>query len=496
VQAVPSSPRAASSTPQAGAAAAAPYQPPLHGTNPHAQGTVATVFLAPTATRPLAGNLNGGPETIILGRARGEPRSNGTDHGHITILALLGNEILGVDTIPGQSVKGPLDAAQTAILNNLCTSTGGLVCVNAVTADSATTATGSTNHFEVAKANLAVSGAGVPAVGVDAANSNGNISSNGTCQTAHSDSSVANLTIAGNTLAKALQSSSDTKTCNNGTSTAPTATSKVVQLSTAGLPIPAPGCANGTPNTATGIPLLLPIVCNADDTSTNQTTIPYNVREALTILLLNSGGNGALANITTAAAESAAVAPSATTATGTTATGTTATGTTATGTTATGTTATGTTATGTTATGTTATGTTATGTTATGTTATGSTATGATGATSTGSTSTGEDTGEGATSTGATSTGATSTGEDTSTGATSTGDDTSTGATSTGTEGEPGETPGQPEEGTTGGAATAASSLPFTGYDVTGAVLLGLFLLVAGFGGRRVLAKRARRTSS
>ncbi len=37
----------AASSPQAAAAASNPYQPPLHGANPHGQGTIAAVDLAP-----------------------------------------------------------------------------------------------------------------------------------------------------------------------------------------------------------------------------------------------------------------------------------------------------------------------------------------------------------------------------------------------------------------------------------------------------------------
>ncbi len=49
------------------------------------------------------------------------------------------------------------------------------------------------------------------------------------------------------------------------------------------------------PNTDTGIALILPITCNADDTNgisvngVNQDTIPYAVREALAIRVLQLG---------------------------------------------------------------------------------------------------------------------------------------------------------------------------------------------------------------
>src|SRR5437868_6550794 len=123
---------APATAPAASPAAADPtYQPPLHGANPHGMGTIGTVDLNPSDTRPLSGDPTGASdassnrEEVILGRARGEQRSDGTYHGHITILSLFGNEILGVDSNPGQSEHGPLNAVQTQVLNNLCSSSGG-----------------------------------------------------------------------------------------------------------------------------------------------------------------------------------------------------------------------------------------------------------------------------------------------------------------------------------------------------------------------------------
>src|SRR5258707_3820892 len=75
-------------------------EPPLHGTYPHGQGTPAAVILNPSATRPFTNDPTGkdNGETLVVGRSRGEQRPDGSYHGHITIAALLGNEVLGVDT--------------------------------------------------------------------------------------------------------------------------------------------------------------------------------------------------------------------------------------------------------------------------------------------------------------------------------------------------------------------------------------------------------------
>jgi hypothetical protein len=44
--------------------------------------------------------------------------------------------------------------------------------------------------------------------------------------------------------------------------------------------------------------------------------------------------------------------------------------------------------------------------------------------------------------------------------------------------------------------AARVAALPFTGYDVIGALTLGVLLLGVGFGTRRVLARRADRSNS
>jgi LPXTG-motif cell wall-anchored protein len=67
--------------------------------------------------------------------------------------------------------------------------------------------------------------------------------------------------------------------------------------------IPAAGCANGTPDTISGIPAVLPIVCNADDIAGAAA-----VREALDVYVLQVGGTS-LAKETTASSEAFSVAP-------------------------------------------------------------------------------------------------------------------------------------------------------------------------------------------
>lgn len=292
------------------------YQPPLHGAVPHGQGSVATLDVAPSGTRPLNGDPSGGSdqsqdrEEAVVGRARGEQGPDGTYNGHITIVSLFGNEILGVDSTPGQSNTGPLEAVQAGILDQLCKGSNGNVCLEVLRADSSTTQTGSTNSFAVARASVG----GAQGINATAAESNGNIGQDANCQNAHGDSTVANATVGTQAVASVARSTTDSSACRDG-SQSQNNTSSVINLFGTGVPIPAAGCANGAPDTETGLPTLLPIVCNPDDTSgageaVAQATAPYGVREALTVFALEAGGTSLL-KATTAASESRAAAPAA-----------------------------------------------------------------------------------------------------------------------------------------------------------------------------------------
>ncbi len=312
--------------------------PPLHGTLPHGEGTVAVTQLTPDPTRPYSSDPSGKTapsELLVVGRARGEQRADGTYHGHITIAALAGTELLSIDTNPGESKTGPLDSVTSA----LCSSTGGAVCLGVVTANSTTTATGSTNHFAVANLQLGgLPGVTLPpgvlsALGATAASSDGNITSDGTCQTATGSTLITNANLGPTILADVIKSSTVSKACNNA---APTETDSSTVIPTTGAvtgllnAIPSAGCASGgnpnpdgsaggTANTVAGLAGVLDLVCNAADQSpaaaTNssdggkQATSPYGVREGLDAFVLALGGGSSLVKLTTAAADSTATAP-------------------------------------------------------------------------------------------------------------------------------------------------------------------------------------------
>jgi len=282
----------------------------LHGDNPHGQGTGATVDLTPSNTLPLSGDPVGGTgedeEDIVVGRSRGEQDDNGDYHGQIVIAALFGNEIVpGVETNEGEQDSGPLGP----INEELCPLNGGgspnaSLCLLA--ADSETTDNGSRNRFQA----IGVNAGGEAGITANAVSSEGNIEEDDECQTAEGSSEVLGANVGGQLTAGAARSNSTSQACSDGTETVDQ-DSEVISIADNGVPIPAPGCADGTPDSEfTPLNPLLSAVCNADDEDGTQTDSPYGVREALTVFVLNViPDDMPLVKLTTAASESHAVAP-------------------------------------------------------------------------------------------------------------------------------------------------------------------------------------------
>ena len=274
-------------------------QPPTHGTNPHGQGTVAVVDIDPSSERPLAADPDGGDsgEDVVVGRARGERNADGTYHGHISAVGLFGNDVIPVDTAQGETKDGPLQSLQENVLDPLCTNTSQQVCLTVLRMHSETTANGSSNDFAIARASLL-------GLGVGAADSQGVIATQQPCQAAGGAANTANVSSsAGTAIAQVARSSSTSRSC-RGAAPVVTNTSEVIGLGGVGVPLPAAGCANGTPDTQTGLPGLLPIICNAEELIGNNA----GVREALDVFALQVGTNSLLKE-TTAASESLSVAP-------------------------------------------------------------------------------------------------------------------------------------------------------------------------------------------
>jgi hypothetical protein len=223
-------------------AAAAPVDATVQGANPHGEGTVLGVTI-------------GGQEAVVVGRSRGEKKPDGY-HGHTTTLAILGNDVIANDTGPGQTAKGPLAPLQEQVLDQVCKGSNGNLCADVLRADSATTATGSTNHSRLA--GLAVGGdKGVVAVAGD---SNGNIQSSGDCQTAHGDVTLLKLMLGGNPLLDIGESASDSNACPSGT-TVKNSSNPLVAIG--GQEVPLPGCGANAPGNLIDVAPLVTIACNA-----------------------------------------------------------------------------------------------------------------------------------------------------------------------------------------------------------------------------------------
>ena len=286
------------------AGSGSPNTPAMYGINPHGQGTVASVQLTPSTNVPYTYSPGGNPGEIAIGRGRSEQTSSGAYHAHTSIVDLLGTEVLGIDATPGQSNTGPLNAVQKSILNALCTGTGTMVCLSVLAADTSATSTGASTHFEVAHATVG----GTHGVDVGAAGSDSSIGSSGGCQTSGGSSEIANVNLSGRPLATVGTSSSSSSACSGQTPTQ-NAGSTVVGLAGTGVPLPTPGCANGTPNTVLNVLGLASTICNAYDTT--EAAAPSGVREALTAVVLPAVGTS-LAKTVVAGSESHTVAPAST----------------------------------------------------------------------------------------------------------------------------------------------------------------------------------------
>lgn len=286
------------------------YQPPLHGTNPHGQGTVATLDTEPSSELPYAGDTagvpgeEGDPLDVVVGRSRGEQRQDGSYHGKVEVLAIGGQSIVA----PTETNEGQTGGSSGSIPAD-CEPGTGENCVALFNTSSSTDANGSDNSFTAAYANLG----GAGGLTVTAAESNGNIHETQNCQRAHGDSTVATAEAGGSVVAEGLHSETTSRECNDGTRSQRN-DSFVLQLSGEGVPLPAPGCEDGTADTiALDLSPLLVVECNADDTNgrgedVQQTSTPYGVREALTVFVGIQEETVGL-KLTTAASESHAQAP-------------------------------------------------------------------------------------------------------------------------------------------------------------------------------------------
>jgi hypothetical protein len=280
------------------------YVPPLHGTDPHGQGSIATVDLTPEAANPVGSDPSTSGEEVVVGDSNGT-QSGGQYHGRVTLLWLFGNPVIDVSSDQSNGhADGPFQPINDG-LQQLCDGSGGQLCLKLLDMHSDSTATGSNNSFELLGAHLG----GDQGILLDVGTSNGNINQSGDCQTAHGDSSVANLDIQGGSVAQVGQGDSTSTACSGGSKTTD---QHSTVLGLGGNEV-LPGCGPDGPANTSLIDAdgLLQVLCNASDTTSGQTSDPYGVREALAVFALVNDGipGGALLRVTAGSAESHAVAP-------------------------------------------------------------------------------------------------------------------------------------------------------------------------------------------
>jgi hypothetical protein len=256
------------------APAAAEADPTISGTDPHATGTVldANVDIV---------DLTPGEEDVIVGESSGEQDSSGAYHGRVVPVSALGLGVAVIETDEGESATSPLMPIND-LLDEICAGSGNNVCLNALQFSSDTTGSGSENTFSAANANLLN---GVVETGL--LESEGSINEAGGCQTA-SSSSGSSLGIGnGAFTVEALQSSSDSQACNDGSRSA-AGDSEVLNLDELDAldPLELLGCSSTAVDDEFGIPVVLEGVCNGDDTNGAQAEAPYNTRRALGIDVL------------------------------------------------------------------------------------------------------------------------------------------------------------------------------------------------------------------
>jgi hypothetical protein len=293
-----------------------PYTPPLHGSNPHGQGTATSLTLKPPSDLPYSSDPGENDEIVVLGSSRGEQDSgSGAYHGSVTLAHVFGFPVVQVQSDPGDPPQsGPLGPLQDG-LDDICDDSSGLVCLTVLGMHSSTTGNSSTNSFR----GLDVGLGGDDGLGLALLRSDGNIAQDNTCQNSHGSSSVGELSLGRELSLGLFDSVSDSQDCNNGTSSVNQSSSAVV-LGDDSLPS---DCADG--EEASFFLFIAQVICNANDENGTQTSSPYGVREALTTLIFpffpeddieflqTDGESIALLKATTAAAESHAVAPPVTT---------------------------------------------------------------------------------------------------------------------------------------------------------------------------------------
>jgi hypothetical protein len=254
--------------------------------NPHAQGTVGAVDVqSPSGAEALLGS-----EEAVVGRSGAQQNDDGSYQGGVTILGLLGEEILGVDTSEGQTAHSPLQPIQEGLLDPICAGSQGTVCLSVLVADSSSAPNGSTNDFGVLRADSNLGGKSTSA-GV--AESSGNLTEDGNCQTATASSGVARADVLEVLGVRILQSEASDTACNDGT-TSQSGDGTVASVNGNDLPLPA-GC-DGAVNGGQQIATVAGVSCNAAAANGDRSAVGVDVLPGSDV-----AGNGTAASSSTGA---------------------------------------------------------------------------------------------------------------------------------------------------------------------------------------------------
>jgi len=227
---------------------------PSNPSNAHAQGTVARVDITAPDGVDDGGLLD--DEEAVVGRSRAEQNDDGSYKGHVTILALFGEEIIGIETDAGETANSPFQPLQ-GLLDEICAGTSQALCVAVLPASSSTGDSGSTNDFGVLRASSTVGNDTIVDAGV--AESNASLEDDGQCQTARAGASVARADLLSVLKVRVLQSVAEAVACRAAPGSS-SSDSTIASINDQSVPLPG-DCADGV-NSGFGILSLVSVSCN------------------------------------------------------------------------------------------------------------------------------------------------------------------------------------------------------------------------------------------
>jgi hypothetical protein len=192
----------------------------------------------------------------VIGRSRADQNDDKSYEGHVSILSLFGEEIIGIETAPGETALSPFQPLQ-GVFDQVCAGTSGALCVAVLPASSSTDGSGSKNDFGVLRATSTIGDTSVLDAGV--AESNASLEEDGQCQTAKAGASVARADLLSVLKVRVLQSVAQAVAC-QASPPSQSGDSTIVSVNDQSVPLPG-DCADGT-NSGFGILSLVSVSCN------------------------------------------------------------------------------------------------------------------------------------------------------------------------------------------------------------------------------------------